>query len=118
MKWKLKKFYDIDSDNINCIFSVEKATSNLLPLDDAQTANPSDFGAVDNFRIRIMPVLGTSPANFGIALASFVLCKLTNHYMEPESTEATSKNFKQKMKQLLEANEVSVCLFRYFCIMC
>jgi hypothetical protein len=31
---------------------------------------------VDYFRIRVMPVLGTSPAMFGQSMASYILCAL------------------------------------------
>jgi len=30
----------------------------------------------DNYRIRIIPVLGTMPAIVGMAIASYVLCEL------------------------------------------
>lgn len=106
MKWKLKKLHKIESEQVSCIFSVEKPSMTLLPLDEEQSSAPDEYGAVDNFRIRVMPVLGTSPAIFGQSLASYVLCKLTNYPLEPESTEAASKSFKHKMKQLLEANEL------------
>ena len=35
-----------------------------------------EFGALENFRVRILPVLGTTPAVFGNALAAQVLCEL------------------------------------------
>ena len=66
MKWKLRKSHGVDSDSVPCIFSVEKAAANLLPLDEDQANKPEDYGAVDNFRIRVMPVLGTSPGRFWI----------------------------------------------------
>jgi tRNA threonylcarbamoyladenosine dehydratase len=106
MKWKLKKFYEIDSDAVPCIFSVEKAAVSLLPLSAEQQANPAEFGCVDNFRVRVIPVLGTSPAIFGQALAAIVLCRLSDFPLDPEYTEATSKNFRQKMRQQLEASEM------------
>jgi hypothetical protein len=42
-----------------------------------------DFGVVDYLRVRVMPVLGTSPSIFGQALASFVLCKLAGSSFSP-----------------------------------
>ena len=106
MRWKLKKLYDIDGDAVSCIFSVEKSAVGLLPLSAEQTANPAEFGCVDNFRIRVIPVLGTSPAIFGQALAATVLCRLAEFSLDAESTEATSKNFRHKMRQQFEANEM------------
>lgn len=108
MKWKLKKEHGVDCDTVSCIFSVEKSVVSLLPLSDEQAADPAAFGCVDNFRIRVIPVLGTSPAIFGQALAATVLCRLCNFPMDAESTESTSKNFLHKMKQLLDANEMRV----------
>ena len=39
-------------------------------------AYSQEFGAVDDMRIRVMPVLGTSPAIFGQSMASYVLCQV------------------------------------------
>ncbi|RYH06295.1 tRNA threonylcarbamoyladenosine dehydratase [archaeon] len=75
IKWKLKK-YNVLPDDVLSVFSIEKPICNLLPLDEEQRANPQDFGTVDYLRLRIMPVLGTSPAIFGQALASYILCSL------------------------------------------
>ncbi len=58
------------------IFSIEKSNVQLLPLDDDQMNDPKEYGILDSFRIRIMPVLGTSPSIFGQAMASYVLCDL------------------------------------------
>ena len=75
IKWKLKK-HDVSPEDVMTVYSVEKPVCNLLPLDAEQSANPAEFGAVENFRLRVMPVLGTSPAVFGQAMASYVLCSL------------------------------------------
>jgi hypothetical protein len=39
---------------------------------------------IPNFRIRTIPVLGTSPALFGMAAASWILCKLAKQPYFPE----------------------------------
>lgn len=75
IKWKLKK-HDVAVEDVTTVFSVEKPACNLVPLSDEQKAAPQDFGAVDYFRLRIMPVLGTSPAIFGQSMAAFVVCSL------------------------------------------
>eukprot|EP01036_Dinobryon_divergens_P034528 gene34528-44631_t len=75
LKWRLKKL-GASADDVASLFSVEKPVCNLLPLTQEQRDNPQDFGVVDYLRVRVMPVLGTSPSIFGQALASFVLCKL------------------------------------------
>lgn len=75
IKWKLKK-HGVDIEEITTVFSVEKPSCNLVPLSDEQKAAPQDYGAVDYFRLRIMPVLGTSPAIFGQSMAAYVACSL------------------------------------------
>jgi hypothetical protein len=57
-------------------------------------------------RLRIIPVLGTSPSIFGQALASYALCKLGKKMYEPEACERLSKNLKHKLKQVLKNFEV------------
>jgi len=46
-----------------------------------------DYGTADYLRLRVIPVLGTSPSVFGHALASFVLCSLAGKMYEPEVGE-------------------------------
>jgi tRNA threonylcarbamoyladenosine dehydratase len=75
IKWKLKKF-NVSPDDVMTVFSVEKPVKELLPLSDEQHANPGKYGAVENMRLRVIPVLGTSPAIFGQTMASFVLTQL------------------------------------------
>ena len=58
IKWKLKK-HCIDAESVMSLFSIEKPTDNLLPLDEEQfLAGPQSYGAVDDMRVRVMPVLG------------------------------------------------------------
>ena len=80
IKWKLKKLACL-TDNVMSIFSIEKPIVDLLPLQEEQITNPSDYGTIDYFRIRIMPVLGTSPSIFGQAMASYILCQLAGIFL-------------------------------------
>ena len=98
IKWKLKK-YGVAPEDVTGVFSNEKPCVELLPLSDEQAAAPQDFGAVDYLRLRTIPVLGTSPAIFGQAMASKVLCALGKQEYLPESCEHMSKNLKHKLKQ-------------------
>ena len=104
IKWKLKK-HGVAAEDVMSVFSIEKPVCNLLPLDDDQKASPQDFGAVDYLRLRVMPVLGTSPAVFGQAMASYVLCSLAGKEYTPEACERLSKNLKHKLKEMLRRNE-------------
>lgn len=104
IKWKLKK-HGISAEDVMSVFSIEKPTVDLLPLDDEQAAAPQDFGTVDYLRIRVMPVLGTSPAIFGQAMASKALCALAGQEYNGEVCERMSKSLKHKLLQHLKAIE-------------
>jgi hypothetical protein len=106
LKWKLKKL-GVDPESITSLFSVEKPVCNLLPLTEEQKAAPQDFGAVDYMRVRVIPVLGTSPSIFGQAMASFALCALAGQPYAPEGVERMSKNLKHKVKQVSKKNEAA-----------
>lgn len=67
---------DIDHPLIKILYSSEQATTQLAPLTEEQAANPKEFGVLDNFRLRILPVVGTMPAIMGQAIASYGLCYL------------------------------------------
>lgn len=75
MRYYLRK-RGVEAENITTVYSTEKPRCALLPLTEEQMQNPDEFGAVDNFRIRVMPVLGTMPALFGQSMAAYVLCDL------------------------------------------
>lgn len=105
IKWKLKK-HGMSAEQVMSVFSIEKPVCDLLPLDEEQRANPQDFGTVDYLRLRIMPVLGTSPAIFGQALASYILCALAGKMYEPEVCERLSKSLKHKLRQTFRNNEL------------
>eukprot|EP00944_MAST-04C_sp_MAST-4C-sp1_P007705 g7705.t1 len=80
-------------DGIPVVYSSEKASRKLLELTPEQKAKGADhFGAVDNFRVRIMPVLGTLPAIFGMTMASYVLTSLAKQEFVPSSMDTVSKN--------------------------
>ena len=104
IKWKLKK-HGVSAEDVTSVFSIEKPAVDLLPLDEEQAANPQDFGTMDYLRIRVMPVLGTSPAIFGQALASKVLCALAQQEYAGEVCERMSKSLKHKLLQHLRAIE-------------
>ena len=88
------------------MYSSEKPVVDLLPLTDEQKENPQEFGALDYLRLRVMPVLGTSPAIFGQAMASYVLCDLADRLYLPETCDPMSKNLRHKMLMALRKNEL------------
>lgn len=69
---------------IDVVYSTEKPGAvKLMPLDESQKENAEDFAALPTFRVRILPVLGTLPAIFGMSMASYVLLKLADFPIEP-----------------------------------
>lgn len=93
---KMAKYSSISEalqNGIPCVYSSEKSTRKLLELTPEQKARGAgEFGAVDNFRVRIMPVLGTVPAAFGMTIASYVLCQLAKQPFLPSAMPPVTKN--------------------------
>ncbi|KAG0171551.1 hypothetical protein DFQ28_000808 [Apophysomyces sp. BC1034] len=72
---KLKKM-NIDR-GVPVAYSTEKPHHvKLLPLEDDHVQEADDFAALPDFRARILPVLGTIPSMFGMAIATFIILKL------------------------------------------
>lgn len=105
LKWKLKKL-GVPASHVTSIFSVEKPVCSLQPLTEEQKQAPQDFGNVDYMRVRLIPVLGTSPSIFGQAMASYVLCQLAGQPYDPEGVERMSFKLKKKIKQVYTNNEI------------
>ncbi|KAF2015488.1 hypothetical protein BU24DRAFT_421794 [Aaosphaeria arxii CBS 175.79] len=69
---------------IPVVFSTEKpgpGKAELLPLPEEEYAKGSvtDLSVLPDFRVRILPVLGTMPAIFGLAVANHVILELTGY---------------------------------------
>lgn len=72
------------NSGIPVVFSTEKpgpGKAALLPLSDEEFAKGEvgDLGVLPDFRVRILPVLGTMPALFGYATANHVICEITGY---------------------------------------
>ncbi|CEG48309.1 ubiquitin-activating enzyme [Plasmopara halstedii] len=104
IRYFLKK-KNILASEITTIFSSEKSVCKLLPLDAVQTQNPEEFGNVENFRIRVIPVLGTMPALFGQSMAAYVLCDLAGKKLNPEAVARLSRDQRTKLYQKLQQRE-------------
>ncbi|GLI59189.1 hypothetical protein VaNZ11_001023 [Volvox africanus] len=85
LRTRLRKQHSV-SGGIPVLLSTEKPRCKLVSLAEMETGNPLDYQIVPNFRVRTIPVLGTTPAIFGMAAASFVLCSLAgpSHAIEGE----------------------------------
>lgn len=69
----------------------------------AYCGDPYDTCAqiVPNFRVRTIPVLGTTPALFGMAAASYILCQLAGSPWEGEPlARPLSKEYERLLKEL------------------
>ncbi len=86
---------------ITAVFSCQKAVCDLLSLSESQAGNPEEYGAVENTRLRLIPVLGALPAIFGLSMASYVLCQLGKKEFIPQSTERLSRDLRNKFLQRL-----------------
>ena len=62
---------------------------------------------VPNFRVRIIPVLGTMPAIFGLAAASHVLCTLARQPFQPEPVfRLLEAQYETQLQRLIEREEL------------
>ncbi|KAJ2442318.1 hypothetical protein GGF42_006998, partial [Coemansia sp. RSA 2424] len=69
---------------VKVVYSTEKPGKvQLLSLAESQKDEPGDFSVLPDFRVRIVPVLGTMPAMFGVAMATHVLTELAGFPTEP-----------------------------------
>jgi len=106
MRWKLKKL-GCSLENVATVYSSENPRVKLLPLTEEQLeSGAGEFGVADGFRTRVMPVLGTSPAIMGQAMASFVLCTLAKQPFKPEPVAPMSIKARHKMAQHLTNREL------------
>ncbi|KAE9348880.1 hypothetical protein PR003_g6183 [Phytophthora rubi] len=60
---------------------------------------------MENFRIRVFPVLGTMPALFGQSMAAYVLCDLAGKKINPEAVARLSRDQRNKLYQKLQQRE-------------
>ncbi|CAK7228293.1 hypothetical protein SBRCBS47491_006858 [Sporothrix bragantina] len=92
------------TNGIPAVYSTEttaagdgKAT--LLPLSDEQFAKGKDavreLGALPDFRVRILPVLGTMPAVFGYTLANHILLELSGYPHDYTAVKGREKLYDQ-----------------------
>jgi len=106
LRWCLRKLkVDIDSPLIRILYSSEKVVAGLSKLTDEQVENPSEFGVVDNMRLRVLPVLGTMPAIMGQAMASYVLCEIGGKPYTPVTVERMGKSVRHKLLQHVKNRE-------------
>eukprot|EP01016_Furgasonia_blochmanni_P014419 TRINITY_DN1754_c0_g1_i5.p1 TRINITY_DN1754_c0_g1~~TRINITY_DN1754_c0_g1_i5.p1 ORF type:complete len:395 (-),score=44.79 TRINITY_DN1754_c0_g1_i5:28-1212(-) len=99
MRIRLKK--NRISRHVTTVFSVERTHRELLPLKEHQEKDPDNFRVLANYRVRIVPVLGTMPALMGYSLSSYVLCDLAGQLYKPHNIDEVKANNYNRMYQLL-----------------
>lgn len=72
---------------VTAVFSTEKpgpGKASLLPLPEEEftKGQVGELGVLPDFRVRILPVLGTMPAVFGYTVANHVICSVTGYPIE------------------------------------
>lgn len=85
------------------VYSTEKASISLLPLpeDEFAAGNAHELSPLEQFRVRILPVLGPLPAMFGLAAATYIMCSLAGHPMEPLAHKRRRKMYDKFHMDLL-----------------
>ncbi|TFK29493.1 ubiquitin-protein ligase molybdopterin-converting factor [Coprinopsis marcescibilis] len=68
-----------------------------LPEEEFQKGPVKELGVFDDFRIRILPVLGPLPAIFGLNIASYIVCELAG---KPISNPLPIKNRKKLYERI------------------
>lgn len=99
------------ASGIPVVYSTEKpglGKASLLPLPDEEYEKGAvgELGVLPDFRVRILPVLGTMPAMFGYACANFVMCKIAGYpgtdYVPVKSRD---KSYEAILSQLQASEE-------------
>lgn len=72
------------NSGIPVVFSTEKpgeGKAALLPLPEEEFAKGQvgELGVLPDFRVRILPVLGTMPAVFGYTIANHIICEVSGY---------------------------------------
>ncbi len=79
-------------DGIPVVFSTEKPGPGKAELQsvserEVEKGDVRSLGVLPDFRVRILPVLGTMPAVFGYTLASHIICSLADYPLEYRAGE-------------------------------
>lgn len=68
-----------------------------LPEEEFQKGPVKELGVFDDFRVRILPVLGPLPAIFGLNIATYILCELAG---KPITNPLPIKNRKKLYERM------------------
>ncbi|UZJ55314.1 hypothetical protein CBS101457_004634 [Exobasidium rhododendri] len=105
-EWVGKQGSTDEPYTIMCVYSNEKSDTRLLPLDEDefQKGKVEELAALEDFRVRILPVLGPLPAIFGLAAATYILCDISGQKLETIPWKNRRKTY-ERIWTDLEATE-------------
>ncbi|TGZ79562.1 hypothetical protein EX30DRAFT_350071 [Ascodesmis nigricans] len=91
---------------IPVVYSTEKpgpGKASLMPLSDEefQKGSVKELGVLPDFRVRILPVLGTMPGFFGLCLANHVLVALAGYPTEYSQGKNRTKLYQEMQARLV-----------------
>ncbi|KAM5545961.1 hypothetical protein V8D89_000087 [Ganoderma adspersum] len=96
------------SSGIPVVYSTEvPGEVKLLPLpeEEFQKGNVKELGVFDDFRVRILPVLGPLPAIFGLNIATYILCELAGKPISNPLPVKGRKKFNERLSRDLQKRE-------------
>ncbi|KAE9402666.1 hypothetical protein BT96DRAFT_1017423 [Gymnopus androsaceus JB14] len=97
------------SSGIPVVYSTEvPGDVKLLPLDEEEFKKGpvKELGVFDDFRVRILPVLGPLPSIFGLHIATYILCELAGKpILNPLAIKGRRKLYERLWKDLLHREE-------------
>lgn len=93
------------ASGIPVVYSTEKpgeGKAQLLPLPEEEFAKGKvgELAPMADFRVRILPVLGTMPAVFGYTVANFVILKVAGYPMQPVESKGREKLYEGILAQV------------------
>ena len=97
-------------DGIPVVFSTKRpgpGKAELQPLNEEEFAKGSvgELGVLPDFRVRILPVLGTMPAIFGLAVANHVILSIAGYPLEYLPSKSRDKMYDGILGALQGAEE-------------
>jgi tRNA A37 threonylcarbamoyladenosine dehydratase len=86
-----------DDTKVSVVYSSEKVVAKLANITEEQKEEGMhNFGAVDNMRVRVLPVVGTMPAIMGQTLAAMAVCELGGKPFSPVGAERVGRNVRHR----------------------
>ena len=79
------------------VYLPKNVVAKLADMTDQQKEEgTSNFGAVENMRVRVLPVVGTMPAIMGQTLAAMAVCELGGKPFSPVGAERVGRNVRHR----------------------